>query len=299
MKFRLVLMALFLALVAPLATTASAQSEFDVAVGNMRDVVTSPFRQLGSSLCENHRGTGDATEYRWCYDPANPNSEVSQQRRGYYPGGTYRDHRYSGDPSYHNMDYDQYGRRIGDRYGYGSQYGRRYDDRYRGDYRGTLYDRDVHGRDALEAGVSLGIAWLQTRGDRQRGEDPSKCFERVVKQARKERVEITSAEAMAFCSGQPMQAPPPEYNPREGRTPEPPSARGQSRGGESFEVWVNQTNCDFRVRDIGDPDWTEIQQGKAVRVEDPRTADYQTQCESGEVKFIQQTRNTIVLRCAQ
>ncbi len=293
MKFKLVVMALFLALVAPLATVASAQSEFDIAQQNMRDTITGPFRQMGAGLCENHRGTGDATEYRWCYDSTNPNSVVSQQRRGYYPGGTYR-----------RMNYNQYGHEYRDRYGYGSnsrygsQYGNRYDSRYgrRYDDRGTLYDRDVHGRDALEAGVSLGIAWLQTRGDRRQGEDPSKCFERVIKQSRKERVDVSSSEAMAFCSGQPMQTPP-EYDPREseGRAPEPPSVRERT----GFEVWVNQTNCDFRVRDVGDPDWTEIANGKAVRVEDPATADYQTQCASGEVKFIAQSRNTVVLRCAQ
>lgn len=45
-------------------------------------------------------------------------------------------------------------------------------------------------------------------------ETAGKCFERVAKAAKKQKVEITAPEIAAFCSGQPMPEPQPQYIPQ-------------------------------------------------------------------------------------
>lgn len=93
-----------------------------------------------------------------------------------------------------------------------------YDDRYN---RYDRYGRGLSRNEAIGAAVLVGGGLLinavanRHRADENSNntEEPSKCFERVVKNARKQHVELAAAEAMAFCSGQPLQQPAPEPQP--------------------------------------------------------------------------------------
>ncbi len=106
--------------------------------------------------------------------------------------GDYGDYRYDrGDSRYRGYDTrDRYNRP-----GYGYSYSR--------------YGRRFSRNEAIGAAAVIGGGLLiNAVAERHReAEEPSKCFERVIKNARKQRVELDASDAMAFCGGQLMQRP--------------------------------------------------------------------------------------------
>jgi hypothetical protein len=98
-------------------------------------------------------------------------------------------------------------------YGYGRGYSYGYDRGYGYyPYRGRHDTRNV----LIGAGVIGGILAIDKIASHHDGssdaknEEASKCFERTVKAAKKQGVPVDPAQAMAFCSGQPLQQPAPD-----------------------------------------------------------------------------------------
>ncbi|MEK9209187.1 MAG: hypothetical protein AAB910_03880, partial [Patescibacteria group bacterium] len=114
-----------------------------------------------------------------------------------------------GSPRYNQRSYDT----SRDRYNRPG-YNHRYNDYGYGGYR-----RGLSRNEAIGAAVVVGGGLLinavanRHRDDASKAEEPSKCFERVVKNARKQHVELDASEAMAFCNGQPIQGPVTEIPP--------------------------------------------------------------------------------------
>lgn len=109
-------------------------------------------------------------------------------------------------------------------YGYGG-YGYRggYYDDYGYDYRygrGYRYGRHETRNILLGTAAVVGGIWAidkltnhRDNGPADNGsasEEPSKCFERIVKAAKKQGVPVDPNQVMAVCSGQPLQQPEPE-----------------------------------------------------------------------------------------
>lgn len=110
-------------------------------------------------------------------------------------------------------------------YGYGGYYDPyRYDYGYGYDYRygrGYRYGRHETRNILLGTAAVVGGIWaidkLTNHHDSSRpadngnaNEEPSKCFERIVKAAKKQGVPVDPTQVMAMCSGQPLQQPEPE-----------------------------------------------------------------------------------------
>lgn len=104
-------------------------------------------------------------------------------------------------------------------YGYGNYYPYRYDYGYDSyDYRhGRHETRNFLLGAAVGVGGTLLIDKLTSNHDSNNavdngraGEEPSKCFERVLKAAKKTGTPVDPTKVMAMCSGQPLQQPEPE-----------------------------------------------------------------------------------------
>ncbi len=215
MTKRLIVMAVLAVVLATLTTPVSAD-EFARAYQNVFDTVNQPIRQMGQNLCDSAE-PGSVQWESWCrgrvvnpttgrVEGFNPNSVAGQRARGFRADELQRTRYYS------------------ERGGYAGYYTGHRPNRLR------RFLHSVFGPERGYYGYGYpGYGWdPYPYGTRPYDEETSgKCFEKVAKAAKKQKVSITAAEIAAFCNGQPLPEQPSESRVSESHVvpaPVPPPA---------------------------------------------------------------------------